>query len=69
MARIAGSELPVEQIRTIGFLLATVPLMILTALLSVLTLVVCMPLMAYSIIIGEHLKDPWKNKQRNNYSV
>ncbi len=69
MARRANSKFPFEQVRTIGFLLAMVPLMVVTALLSVLTLVICVPLISYSLIIGEHLKDPWKNKQRDDCSA
>ena len=48
------------QIRTIGFLLAMIPLLILVALACVLSLVLVSPLIVYAAMCGKHLKDPWK---------
>lgn len=51
------------RIRTIWFLTAMIPLVVLTALAGFLSLVLISPLMIYSTITGRHLKDPWRKEQ------
>ncbi len=51
------------RIRTVGFLLAMIPMVVMVALLCLLSLVLLSPLVAYSLVSGKHLKDPWKKPQ------
>ncbi len=48
-----------EKIRTLWFLTAMIPLMLLAGCLGVFSLVLTSPLMVYANIRGKHLKDPW----------
>jgi hypothetical protein len=52
-----------SRIRTIWFLFAMIPVAVFTALLGLLSLVLCSPLMIYATVVGKHLKDPWSKKR------
>jgi len=47
--------------KTIGFILALIPVMLAALLVGLLSLVIASPLMVYASILGKHLKDPRKN--------
>lgn len=49
-------------IRTIWFLTAMIPVVILTALIGVLSLVIVSPLIVYAFVTGRHIKDPRRNR-------
>ncbi len=51
-----------EKIRTIWFLAAMIPVVIVTAAVGLLSLVLVSPLIVYAFIKGKHLKDPRNNK-------
>ncbi len=51
------------RIRTVGFLMAMIPMVGVVTLLCLLSLVLISPLMVYAIVRGKHLKDPWKKPQ------
>jgi hypothetical protein len=51
------------RIRTIWFLFAMIPVVIVTGLLGLFSLVLCSPLMIYAGIRGKHLKDPWSKNR------
>jgi len=50
------------QIRTIWFLVAMIPLVLLTFFLGIVSLVVASPLTIYAGMRGKHLKDPWRKR-------
>jgi hypothetical protein len=47
-------------IRTVGFLFATIPLLMGAAVVGLLTLVLVSPLIVYSSLTGKHIKDPFR---------
>ncbi len=49
-----------EKIRTLWFLTAMIPLMLLAGALGAVSLLLTSPLMVYAGIRGKHLKDPWR---------
>lgn len=51
-----------EKIRTIWFLTAMIPVVIVTAAVGLLSLVLVSPLIVYAFIKGKHLKDPRNNR-------
>ncbi len=50
------------MIRTIWFLVAMIPVMLMVWLLGMLSLVLVSPLIIYAGLKGTHLKDPLRNK-------
>ncbi|MBI5250804.1 MAG: hypothetical protein HY912_15040 [Desulfomonile tiedjei] len=49
-----------HKIRTIWFLTAMIPLIIVVGVLGVASLVLTSPLMIYATVQGKHLKNPWR---------
>jgi hypothetical protein len=49
-----------HKIRTIWFLTAMIPLVMVVAILGLASLVLTSPLMLYASIRGKHLKNPWR---------
>ena len=47
-----------DMIRAAWFVLAMVPVVAISGALALFALVLCVPLILYSAIIGRHLKDP-----------
>lgn len=52
-----------EKIRTIWFLLAMIPVVMVTAVVGVLSLVLVSPLILYAFVAGKHIKDPRRNNR------
>lgn len=50
------------KIRTIWFLTAMIPVVVVTAFVGMLSLLLVSPLILYASVTGKHLKDPRKNK-------
>jgi len=55
------SSFPAAQIRTVGFLMAMIPVAAAAAILGLLSLVLLSPLMIYAAFRGKHLKSPWRS--------
>ncbi len=53
-----------QPVRTIWFIAAMIPVLVLVAVLSLLSLVLMTPLMVYAAIRGKHLKDPWSSRKK-----
>jgi hypothetical protein len=62
MRELTGWRRTAAQLRTIWFLVAMIPLVLITFLLGLLSLVVASPLTIYAGIRGKHLKDPWQHR-------
>jgi hypothetical protein len=54
-----------NKLRTIWFLFAMIPMVVVTGLLGILSIVLLSPLMIYATIRGKHLKDPWQKKRNS----
>jgi hypothetical protein len=55
------TRIPVSaKIRTIGFLVAMIPMAMVVGLLGVLMLALTSPVIVYARIFGKHIKDPWR---------
>ena len=52
------------KFRTIWFLTAMIPGMVVAFLVGILSLVLTTPLMVYAAMRGKHLKDPWRDPHR-----
>lgn len=52
------------ECRTIWFLIAMIPGMVVAFFVGLLSLVLTTPLMVYASIRGKHLKDPWRDPHR-----
>jgi hypothetical protein len=55
------SSFPAAQVRTVGFLIAMIPVAVATAILGLVSLVLMTPLMIYAAFRGKHLKNPWRS--------
>ena len=55
------SSFPAAQIRTIGFLMAMIPVAAAAAVLGLISLALMSPLMVYAAFRGKHLKSPWRS--------
>ncbi|MEW6532803.1 MAG: hypothetical protein AB1473_18375 [Thermodesulfobacteriota bacterium] len=55
------SSFAAAQIRTVGFLMAMIPVAVATAILGLVSLVLMTPLMIYAAFRGKHLKNPWRS--------
>lgn len=53
-----------EKIRTAWLLSAMIPVVLLSFLLGLLSLVIASPLTIYASIMGKHLKDPRRKEAR-----
>lgn len=53
-----------QKIRTIWFLTAMIPLIVIVGILGAASLVLTSPLMIYAGITGKHLKNPWRKPLR-----
>ncbi|MFC1834401.1 hypothetical protein ACFL2Q_06670 [Thermodesulfobacteriota bacterium] len=63
MGKMIRDRWPAHQIRTIGFLLAMLPVILLGILLGVFTVLLTLPLQIYAGIRGKHLKNPWSERK------
>lgn len=60
MKRLNAKPFSLEKIQTICFLVLMIPVLATAAVLFLLSLVLCTPLMIYASIKGVHLKNPWR---------